>query len=279
MKRNFVRGALLAAAMGVSGAGQAALHDRGSGLIYDDVLDITWLQDANLAATNTFGLPYNTNLGNHPTDSYGASYNETISSDGRMTWGAALHWIDAMNTADYLGYSNWRLPTVRPVNGSSFVYANFTHGEYDMGYNISAPGSTYEGSTASELAYMYYQNLGNPGKYDLASPQSNLSGCYVSLSDNCLDNVGPFVNLQPRTYWFGTESAWVDPDGFPTNYNAWTFDMVDGKQGALGWKVANFYAWAVLDGDVAAPVPEPETYVLMLAGLGLVGFAARRRRG
>ena len=28
----------------------------------------------------------------------------------------------------------------------------------------------------------------------------------------------------------------------------------------------------------AAPVPEPETYALMLAGLGLVGFAARRRR-
>lgn len=27
-----------------------------------------------------------------------------------------------------------------------------------------------------------------------------------------------------------------------------------------------------------APVPEPETYALMLAGLGLVGFAARRRK-
>ena len=25
----------------------AELHDRGGGLIYDDVLDVTWLQDAN----------------------------------------------------------------------------------------------------------------------------------------------------------------------------------------------------------------------------------------
>jgi hypothetical protein len=29
---------------------------------------------------------------------------------------------------------------------------------------------------------------------------------------------------------------------------------------------------------VTAPIPEPETYALMLAGLGLVGFMARRRK-
>jgi hypothetical protein len=28
----------------------------------------------------------------------------------------------------------------------------------------------------------------------------------------------------------------------------------------------------------AAPVPEAETYAMLLAGLGLVGFAARRKR-
>ena len=29
---------------------------------------------------------------------------------------------------------------------------------------------------------------------------------------------------------------------------------------------------------VAAPIPEPETYALLLAGLGAVGFMARRRK-
>jgi hypothetical protein len=34
-----------------------------------------------------------------------------------------------------------------------------------------------------------------------------------------------------------------------------------------------------LDITAPAPVPEPETYAMMVAGLGVLGFAARRRRG
>ena len=30
--------------------------------------------------------------------------------------------------------------------------------------------------------------------------------------------------------------------------------------------------------DSPAPVPEPETYAMMLAGLGMLGFAAKRRK-
>ena len=37
------------------------------------------------------------------------------------------------------------------------------------------------------------------------------------------------------------------------------------------------YAWAVHDGDIAAAVPEPQTYALMLVGLGALALAARRR--
>src|ERR1035437_7528079 len=82
----------LLAALGVSGVAQAALFDRGGGLIYDSDFNITWQQNANLAATNTFGV-------------------SGISGSGAMTGGTANSWIAAMNAADYLGYSDWRLPT------------------------------------------------------------------------------------------------------------------------------------------------------------------------
>ncbi len=49
-----------------------------------------------------------------------------------------------------------------------------------------------------------------------------------------------------------------NPNSTYSNSGTWRFDMVTVQ--------------------AAAPIPEPETYVLMLAGLGLVGWMARRRK-
>ncbi len=75
--------AVALAATVVMGSAHASLFDRGGGLIYDDVLNVTWLQDANYAATSGYA------------------------SGGRMTWSAALTWAGNL---DYGGFSDWRLP-------------------------------------------------------------------------------------------------------------------------------------------------------------------------
>ena len=45
----FKKSLLLFAAISLTQTASAALYDRDNVMIYDDVLDITWLQDANYA--------------------------------------------------------------------------------------------------------------------------------------------------------------------------------------------------------------------------------------
>lgn len=177
--RNTLIGFALLASGLVSGVAHAALEGRDLDgnlstfeAYYDTVLNLTWLGDANYAMTSG----YATNTG------------------GRMIWSAANTWAANLSFTDGVNvYDNWRLPTVEPVNGVSFNYNGSTGGSTDASYNITSPNS--------EMAYMFYVNLGNPGNY---TPLGVFYGCLVSISDTCLNNVGPFSNLQGHFYWSGT---------------------------------------------------------------------------
>ena len=88
MKKLFAIFLVLVLALGTAGSVRAALWDRGSGLIFDDVLNITWLQYANLAGA-------------------------------MMTWTDAVVWADQL---DYGGFDDWRLPSALNMDGSGPDY-------------------------------------------------------------------------------------------------------------------------------------------------------------
>lgn len=222
--------ALVASCMVESNA-QATLIDRGGGLLYDDVLKVTWLQDANYANT-------------------------------QMNWYTATNWVSELvfhDSVRNVDWSGWRLARNNPINGSSFYPYYAVDGSTDDGYNITSPNS--------ELAYMYYVNLGLKGYYDIGNnPQLNY-GIFNDGSTVGQKNVGLVKNLQSSIYWSGTNY------GTPS-YVAPVFYTYLGKQEYAYNKNGFNYAWAVRDGDVA-PVPIPAT--IYLFGTGLLGLLRFKR--
>lgn len=158
----------LASALVFMGSAQAALVDRGGGMIYDDVLNITWLQDANYAKTSAYD------------------------ADGRMTYDEAFAWADQLS---FGGHDDWRLPGVAPVNGS-FFNMNFSgYGNTDRGFNIR--------STQAEMSHLHYVTLGGKGQWSPTG--ANLCSGYGV--DSCLPDTGPFLNTGTNAYWVGSPLA------------------------------------------------------------------------
>jgi hypothetical protein len=194
---------------------------------YDSDLDITWLADANLATSNTFGVePINGPETGNP---------------GAMQHLTATQYIAAMNDACYLGFSTWRMPDVTPLNGTEFMEVTTNDGSTDRGFNISAPGTAYAGSTASELPHLYYNTLGNLAAVDTSGVHR---ACELAAPDYCLSDRGPFTNMVALAYWTGR--SWAQNPA-----NAWGFRTDWGSQTVFGKQLGG-HVWPVLDGDLAA---------------------------
>jgi hypothetical protein len=139
---------------------QAALISRLNGeAVYDTDLNITWIANANLAASNTFGVTSGIIL--------------TGSAAGQMCWTTAQNWIAGMNAANYSGYNDWRLPTTLTSDPSC---------------SASQANAIGSNCTGSEMGHLFYTELGGTagnniltsGDPDLAKFQNMVPSYYWS---------------------------------------------------------------------------------------------------
>ena len=144
------------------------------GLTVSDAANgLTWLANANLPASNRFGLPLCT---------VGSS-ELCVNASGSMSYQAAAAWLKAMNAANYLGHSNWQLPN-SPIADSTCGFVGPQSNSFGWGCSASALGSLYNAL-----------GLSAPNS---AAPPANIMA-------------GPFSNFQPALYW--TQTSLPQPTG------------------------------------------------------------------
>jgi uncharacterized protein (TIGR03437 family) len=169
--------ALVSCALPPLEAGDTLVPSADGITVYDTVNNITWLANANLPASNRFGLP----LCN------ASAIAPCVNASGSMTYKAAAAWVQAMNAANYLGHTNWQIPTA-PVLDSTCPLIGGQGGSFGFGCLSSA------------LASLYYNGLG------LQIPNTAVP---IPIAQT-----GPFNSFQPYLYWSQTMS--LDGSGIST---------------------------------------------------------------
>jgi len=126
----------------VAGGANAALYSRDNGnMVYDNVLNVTWLADWNASKGYIYADP-----------------------DGRMIWGEANKWASNL-VVD--GYSGWRLPTSLNQNGTGPCGPAYNCNSSEMGYmfyqnwGATAQSNYSTGTNTANLAF--FKNVQSDG--------------------------------------------------------------------------------------------------------------------
>ncbi|MES2162598.1 MAG: choice-of-anchor C family protein [Pseudomonadota bacterium] len=156
---------------------------------------------------------------------------------------------------------------VRVGAGESAI-ANWTVG----GVSVDVINHSYNSILGNSI-----DMLGTPGPGVLSQSFNAVAGATYTLSFDLTHN--PYSHGAGLDVFVGGNHYAFDGSSPVTNYT-FNFTTAGGSQALVFSSVGgDGYSGAVLDNvSVTAAVPEPETYAMMLAGLGLVGFIARRRK-
>ena len=213
----------------------------------------------------------------HITDPNREAYSNytTISTAGRpsydyFSWGGVSVWEDI----PALGGLTFTMCVERAAGG------------WDTSYDIT-PGMTAHGfSAAQELAFDKLVTNVMPGFLASASAYPYTGSVGRTAADDfglafqlavweIAEETSGTFNLSTGSIslpggWASNPTADAMAKDFISKLSTWT--------ATGGYRLSYAYSATAQDMIVITAVPEPETYAMLLAGLGLIGFVARRKR-
>ncbi|MFZ5574895.1 MAG: FxDxF family PEP-CTERM protein [Pseudomonadota bacterium] len=154
--------------------------------------------------------------------------------------------------------------------------------------SAAAVGPSYLGNLAGNTVsignnFMPGATINDVYSFDIM-PLSAVAGTAVSIELNLPSFPGAEFSISNFKIEFRDSLNNLIAQDTPTAPNDYTLDLNALLPAAMGYQfVVSGNVTGTLGGSyggalAAAPVPEAETYAMMLAGLGLVGFMVSRRR-
>jgi probable HAF family extracellular repeat protein len=198
------------------------------------------------------------------------SYADAINDSGQVV-GTSL--LEYSNRATLWNTTNNSTTELGLLDGTSSSYAN------DINNFGQVVGYSRDSSQGINYATLWYgdtvTDLGSLGGSDSYASAINNSGLVVGTSSNndgyqraFLWNGTNIVDLNSFLDASASSAGWVLQTASGINDNGWIVGS------AINTKsfISSNYLLSV------TPVPEPETYAMLFAGLGLMGFVTRRQK-
>jgi hypothetical protein len=166
--------------VGCIGVANATLWDRGGGLIYDDVLEITWLQDATYAA------------------------------DGSMGWGDAMTWAKNLSYIDSVRgvtSDDWRLPDahnqdrIGPDSGRDVTGGEMGHMHYTHLGGGGMPNSPFTDGNGNSVSFQHLQEGWYWSSTAYSKGEARFFYCVNDYQATGIKSVGVYARAVRAWFW------------------------------------------------------------------------------